>query len=129
VRADSMPWQPQVLQLSALKARGVEAFWGQVSRFRTLQTASGRLAARRLQQNKTWMWERIDAGLRQAFRRHPGVRAALPVVLKQLDAGQVLPSVAARRLLAEMGLGHELRAVDAPGAGEPKPRPGAGSDR
>ncbi len=97
-------WQPQVMQLSALKSQGLDEFWSRVSRFRELQSASGQLAARRVQQNKTWMWERIDAGLRAAFRQHPGVRAALPSVLRQVDSGQMLASVAARRLLGEMGL-------------------------
>ena len=50
------------------------------------------------------MWERIDAGLRAAFRQHPAVREALPVALRQVGDGRLLASVAARRLLAEMGL-------------------------
>jgi LAO/AO transport system kinase len=99
------PWQPQVMQLSALKAQGIDEFWTRVSRFRDLQSASGRLAVRRVQQNKAWMWERIDAGLRNAFRQHPGVRALLPRVLQQVEAAELLPSVAARRLLGELGMG------------------------
>jgi len=110
---DTACWQPQVLQLSALKAQGLNEFWAQVTRFRELQSASGGLAARRLQQNKTWMWERIDAGLRAAFRQHPKVRQTLPDVLRQVDAGQLLPSVAARRLLREMGLAQPVE-VPAP---------------
>jgi LAO/AO transport system kinase len=101
---DGAIWQPQVLQLSALKGQGLEAFWTAVTRFRELQAASGRLAARRLQQNKAWMWERIDAGLRAAFRQHPAVRAELPALQAQVEAGQLLPSVAARRLLGAMGV-------------------------
>jgi LAO/AO transport system kinase len=101
---DGAHWQPQVLQISALKAQGLQPFWALVTQFRDRQAASGRLAARRLQQNKAWMWERIDAGLRAAFRQHPGVRSALPAVSAQVEAGQLLPSIAARRLLAQMGL-------------------------
>jgi len=101
---DGALWQPQVLQLSALKAQGLDEFWGQVTRYRELQSASGRLAARRRQQNTAWMWERIDAGLRAAFREHADVRRALPGVLQKVDAGLLLPSVAARSLLREMGL-------------------------
>jgi len=101
---DTAPWQPQVMQLSALKAQGLQEFWALVEAFRLKQAGSGRLAARRQQQNTAWMWERIDAGLRAAFRSHAKVRQALPQVLQQVDAGQLLPSVAARRLLREMGL-------------------------
>jgi LAO/AO transport system kinase len=44
-----------------------------------LQTANGRLALRREKQALAWMWERIDFGLKQAFRQHPQVRL-LPVL-------------------------------------------------
>ena len=101
---DGTRWRPQVMQLSALKAQGLDGFWTQVQRFRALQQSNGQLDARRVAQNKTWMWERIDAGLRAAFRQHARVRAALPGLLQQVEAGAVLPSVAARRLLAEMGV-------------------------
>ena len=102
---DATLWHAQVIQLSALKAQGLDGFWTQVARFRELQTASGRLAQRRQQQAKAWMWERIDAGLRAAFRQHPAVRAALPATLQQVGEGRLIASVAARRLLAAMGLG------------------------
>ena len=54
------------------------------------------------------------AGLRTAFREHAQVRLALPGVLQQVDAGQLLPSVAARGLLREMGL---VQAADVHSAG------------
>jgi len=103
--ADASLWQPQVMQLSALKRQGLDGFWQQVSRFRDLQSAGGQQQRRRQQQAKAWMWERIDAGLRAAFRQHPAVRAALPSVLQQVGDGQLIASVAARQLLGAMGLG------------------------
>jgi LAO/AO transport system kinase len=111
---DQALWQPQVMQLSALKAQGLDEFWAQVSRYLELQTANGRFAARRQQQNTAWMWERIDAGLRAAFRGHARVRELLPQVLQQVHDGRLLPSVAARRLLREMGL---TQPAEAPGLG------------
>ncbi|HZY15103.1 MAG TPA: methylmalonyl Co-A mutase-associated GTPase MeaB, partial [Ramlibacter sp.] len=72
-RHDATLWHPQVLQLSALKATGLDAFWSRVNQFRQLQEQSGRLQARRRQQALAWMWERIESGLRQAFRQHPQV--------------------------------------------------------
>lgn len=93
-------WQPQVLQLSALKGRGVGEFWAAVTRFKTLQTANGRLAARRQTQALAWMWERIDAGLKQAFRQHPQVREQLPQLMREVAEGRLAASTAARNLLA-----------------------------
>jgi len=96
---DTSVWHPQVIQLSALKDTGVDAFWAQIERFRELQTANGRLAARRHAQDRSWMWERIEAGLRQRFRAHPQVKAQLADVESEVRAGRLAASVAARRLL------------------------------
>jgi LAO/AO transport system kinase len=92
-------WQPQVLQLSALKGAGLDEFWATVRRFRELQSASGRLDQRRQQQSLAWMWERIEAGLRARFRGHAAVREQLAGTTEQVRAGWLAASVAARRLL------------------------------
>jgi len=93
------PVMPQVMQLSALKGSGLDGFWQAVTRFRDEQAASGRLAQRRHDQDQAWMWERIEAGLRQRFRAHPVVQAALPGIADEVRAGRLAASVAARRLL------------------------------
>ena len=96
---ESSIWHPQVIQISALLGQGVDRFWAEVQRFRDLQTANGRLAARRQQQALAWMWERIDAGLKQAFRQNPLVRAQLPALEAQVRDGRIAASTAARTLL------------------------------
>jgi LAO/AO transport system kinase len=93
-------WHPQVIQLSALQGQGLEAFWQAVSTFQRLQTANGLLAARRQHQALAWMWERIDAGLKQAFKNNPAVRAQLPELVTAVQSGQMAASTAARSLLA-----------------------------
>jgi LAO/AO transport system kinase len=92
-------WHPRVLQLSALHNRGVDAFWTAVTEFRQLQQANGRLTARRQQQALAWMWERIETGLKNAFRADPAVRAQLPLLAEAVVAGSAVPSAAARQLL------------------------------
>ena len=96
---DMQIWHPQAIQLSALLGQGVDAFWAAVSEFRQLQTANGRLAARRQHQSLAWMWERIDAGLKQRFRAHPLVRETLDGVTADVAAGRLPASTAARALL------------------------------
>ncbi|MDZ4359659.1 MAG: methylmalonyl Co-A mutase-associated GTPase MeaB [Variovorax sp.] len=93
-------WLPKVLQLSALAGTGVDAFWDAVLEFKTLQTANGKLAKRREKQATAWMWERIDAGLKQAFRHHAQVRELLPQLTQQVAQGSLPASTAARQLLA-----------------------------
>jgi LAO/AO transport system kinase len=89
----------QVLQLSALKGTGLPEFWQAVTTFRQAQHRSGADLRRRQAQDETWMWQRIDSGLRERFRAHPAVQDALPALLKDVRAGRVAASLAARRLL------------------------------
>ncbi len=96
---DAACWHPQVMQRSALKGSGLPEFWEAISQFRSLQTANGRLAARRQAQDQAWMWSLIDAGLKQRFKAHPAVTAALPQLTGDVHTGRVAASVAARRLL------------------------------
>ena len=92
-------WHPRALQLSALHGQGVEAFWTAVTEFKTLQCANGKWLARRQQQSLAWMWERIDAGLKQAFQQHAEVKILLPQLTHDVLAGRIAPSAAARQML------------------------------
>lgn len=96
---DVQIWHPQVIQLSALLAQGVDTFWGKVLEFKALQSASGKLAARRQKQALAWMWERIDAGLKQAFAQHPAVKNLLPELTQAVLEGRMAASTAARNML------------------------------
>ena len=99
-RHDASFWQPKVLQISALAGTGVAEFWAAVTEFNTLQTANGRRAARRQQQNLAWMWQRIEAGLKHAFHQNALVQARLPALLADVSAGRIAASTAARNLLS-----------------------------
>jgi len=96
---DRAVWHPEVIQVSALNADGIERFWATVQRFRHLQSSGGALAARRHAQDQAWMWEHIEAGLKVRFRSHAKVKAALPKLSEQVQQGRIAASVAARRLL------------------------------
>jgi len=93
-------WHPKVVKISALLGQGVDAFWAAVSEFKGLQTNNGRFDMRRQHQALSWMWERIDAGLKQTFRAQPRVQALLPDLSQQVGAGQLAASTAARQLLS-----------------------------
>ncbi len=89
----------RVLQLSALKAQGIGAFWQHVKRFAQARRASGEFEARRQQQGLAWMWDIIHSTLQTEFAQHPAVRAALPEVLRCVNDARIAPSSAARQLL------------------------------
>jgi LAO/AO transport system kinase len=93
-------WHPKVVQLSALLGQGVDAFWAAVGEFQTIQKQNGRFAERRQNQALSWMWERIDAGLKQNFRAQPRVQTLLPQLSQQVAAGQLAASTASRQLLS-----------------------------
>ena len=105
-------WHPQVMQLSALHNQGVDAFWTTVTQFKILQTANGRLSSRRQHQALAWMWERIDVGLKHAFRHDPAVSALLPALTADVESGRLPASTAARNLLAAHRTEVEKTSVD-----------------
>ncbi len=102
---DAPRGQPRVLATSALDAARVAEVWQLASSFAAAQHASGGFERRRHAQARAWLWERIDAGLRDGFRSHPAVRQLLPGALDDVDADRVPVSVVARRLLAAFGGG------------------------
>jgi LAO/AO transport system kinase len=94
------PWQPCVLQVSALQGQGIAPLWAVAQQYRQQQTKSGRWAQRRQQQAQTWMWEHIQAGLRRNFAEHPAVQQQLAALQAQVLAGTMAASTAARHLLS-----------------------------
>lgn len=99
-------WHPTVMTLSALEGKGVPELWEKIMHFEKLQRANGQFESRRKQQSGAWMWDRIDAGLKNAFRSNAAVQELLPSLTAQVNQGTLAPSVAARRLLESMG--HEF---------------------
>jgi LAO/AO transport system kinase len=93
-------WHPEVIQISALLNQGVDSFWHRVLKFKRLQEANQKMDHRRQGQAQSWMWERIDAGLKQNFRAQSNVQAILPELSQAVISGKVPASTAARQLLA-----------------------------
>ena len=104
-RRTGAAWSPRALAMSALDAGQVASIWRVIEEFRQAQRDSGAGEERRRGQSAAWFWDRIDAGLRQAFRSDPGVRASLDATLASVDAGRMPVTVAARRLLAAFAAG------------------------
>jgi LAO/AO transport system kinase len=100
LRHVSPNWQPPVLTLSATKKEGIDIFWKTIENFRDTLSASGEFAARRRHQAVDWLWQLIDAGLRQRFRAHPEVNARLDRLVTAVASGDMTPTAAARELLA-----------------------------
>ena len=89
----------RVLQISALAAAGIEAFWQHAQEFQAAQRANGRFDGRRREQALAWTWDLVHASLLGEFQRHPAVRAALPRTLSAVTESRLAPTTAARTLL------------------------------
>ena len=95
----SANWQPPVITLSATRKDGLAEFWQLIEKFRDTLGASGEFAERRRRQALAWMWQLVDSGLREGFRRHPAVRDTLSATAAAVEAGTMTPAAAARHLL------------------------------
>jgi LAO/AO transport system kinase len=101
LRTNSAHWQPSVVTLSAAKGEGIAEFWREIERYRAVAEGAGELAAKRRRQALAWMWEMIDAGLRQRFRERPRVRRELEEISGAVERGTITPGAAADRLLGD----------------------------
>jgi len=93
-------WIPPVLTCSATTGDGLNDVWAQVSRHRSMMEADGSFAARRADQQVSWMWSAVDDALLRTFRRRPDVRDLAAAAEAELRAGTITPGIAARRLLS-----------------------------
>ena len=69
-------------------------------RHRTTMEASGSFAARRADQQVSWMWSSVEEAVLRTFRRRPAVREQAAAIEAELRAGTITPGIAARRLLS-----------------------------
>ncbi|MSQ65482.1 MAG: methylmalonyl Co-A mutase-associated GTPase MeaB [Limnohabitans sp.] len=97
---EAVVWQAEVMRLSALNGSGLNGLWDKVMRFKQLQTDGGQWPQRRQTQALTWMNERIQSGLKDAFTQHPDVAAALSHMQQEVLSGRIAASTAARQLMA-----------------------------
>jgi len=106
-------WEPPVLTVSALEARGMDAVWSVVEEHHRVFGASGELARKRREQQQAWFWSMIRDGLERQFLARDDVARLLPEMERAVVEGTVTPTEAARRLLGlieEGGMGKSRRA-------------------
>lgn len=99
-RHASPNWDPPVLTVSALEARGMDGVWKVIDEHRQALGATGELAAKRRGQQQAWLWAMLRDGLEEHFRARADVARELPALEAQVADGTVTPTLAARRLLA-----------------------------
>jgi LAO/AO transport system kinase len=96
----SSNWSPPVLTCSALDMTGIDKVWETIIEHRAALTASRELAEKRKNQALDWMVYLLDEGLRGWFYNDPRVKAALPLLKKEVEKEKISPTAAASTLLA-----------------------------
>jgi LAO/AO transport system kinase len=92
-------WNPPVLHCSAREATGLETVWERLEQHRTLLDSSGRLTAKRRDQQVGWTWSMVRDELLGRLHASPAVRDAAPLLEQQVRDGSLTATLAAERIL------------------------------
>ena len=84
ITSDNSKRRAPVLTCSSYTGAGLDEVWDTVTKHRTELEESGTLAARRLDQQRDWLWNMVRDELMEALRTSPEVRATAERVEAQL---------------------------------------------
>ncbi|MEU9294526.1 methylmalonyl Co-A mutase-associated GTPase MeaB [Streptomyces sp. NPDC048266] len=100
--ADSF-WTPPVLSCSARESAGLDEVWERLRQHRTLLDSTGRLAAKRQDQQVDWTWAMVRDELLRRLHTDPAVRDLAPALERRVRAGELTATLAAERILGALG--------------------------
>jgi LAO/AO transport system kinase len=104
LKPQSATWAPPVITYSALTGQGVSDLWTQAQGYRDKMSASGEFAAKRREQQVTWMWAMLEDRLFAQLRSDAKLKAKLPQLEKAVAAGTLSPMLAVEEIAEAMGL-------------------------
>ncbi|MCH0561284.1 methylmalonyl Co-A mutase-associated GTPase MeaB [Streptomyces sp. MUM 16J] len=93
-------WTPPVLHCSARESTGLDTVWERLEQHRRLLESTGRLAAKRREQQVGWTWAMVRDELLGRLHADPAVREAAPDLERQVREGRLTATRAAERILA-----------------------------
>lgn len=100
LRAKGPSWEPSAVCISATEGTGLPELWSAIEDHHEQLTKSGELAQRRSRQLRSWMWEIVEDSLLRALREDPRVAQLAPELEQLVLRGELLPGVAAAKLLS-----------------------------
>jgi LAO/AO transport system kinase len=92
-------WTPPVLSCSAREGTGLDTVWERLEQHRSLLDSTGRLAAKRSEQQVDWTWTMVREELLGSLRSDPTVRALAPNLERQVREGELTATLAAEEIL------------------------------
>ncbi len=99
LRAPQADWRPPVLLASALTDSGIAEVWETVEAFQAAMTGCGAWQAKRARQAKQALWRDLRESLLEAFDRDSRLAQEAQRLEQAVEAGNLLPALAARQLL------------------------------
>ncbi len=104
-RRRTRPGHRPVLTCSARESTGLDTVWDHLEQHRTLLDSTGRLAAKRRDQQVDWTWTMVRDELLGRLHADPAVRALAPGLEQQVRDGELTATLAAERILRAFGGG------------------------
>ncbi|MFF8612394.1 methylmalonyl Co-A mutase-associated GTPase MeaB [Streptomyces sp. NPDC015350] len=92
-------WTPPVLTCSARESTGLDTLWERLEQHRALLESTGRLAAKRRDQQVDWTWTMVRDELLESLRGHPAVRSLAPELERRVRDGELTATLAAEQIL------------------------------
>lgn len=89
-----------MLTCSARESTGLDTLWERLEQHRALLDSTGRLAAKRRDQQVDWTWTMVRDELLDSLRSHPQVRALAPSLEQRVRDGELTATLAAEEILA-----------------------------
>lgn len=89
VTGDADKRRAPVLTCSSYSGAGLDEVWDQVVKHRQELEADGVLQTRRLNQQRDWLWNMVQAELTQALRTSPTIQAAAQEIERQLATEEI----------------------------------------
>lgn len=96
----SAHWQVPVEMCSSLNGDGIADTWRTIGEYRETLSAAGEIERRRARQARSWLWQETADQLLALLKTHPDIRRRLPGLEAEVEQGEILPTAAARRLVA-----------------------------
>ncbi|WP_328967608.1 methylmalonyl Co-A mutase-associated GTPase MeaB [Streptomyces sp. NBC_00239] len=92
-------WTPPVLTCSARESVGLDVVWERLEQHRAVLDSTGRLAAKRRDQQIEWTWSMVRDELLERLRSDPAVRAVAPDLEQRVRDGELTATLAAEQIL------------------------------
>jgi len=97
--ASASGWTPRALTCSAVTGKGIETIWNCVLEHARITRTNGWFTLTRRVQQRQWLQDMLNNGLRQLFDQDPAIQKRLGPLEQEVLAGRTSPFRAAQALL------------------------------